>query len=115
MLFTSLERFRSVDVENGLAWAIWPFAAQVKTKRKARSQTGCRNPSLGLTTKAKGGCKVAGQEEAQESLCMLLGGIVRKCDVIKLQVLNFWPVQEDINSTQKEVTCLEEGRCFFDH
>ncbi len=39
---------------------------------------------------------------------------MRKCDVAKLQ-LNFWLIQEDINSTQKEVTCLEEGRCFFDH
>jgi predicted ThiF/HesA family dinucleotide-utilizing enzyme len=26
----------------------------------------CRNPSFGLATKAKGGCKVAGQEEVRE-------------------------------------------------
>jgi hypothetical protein len=33
----------------------------------------CRNPSLGLTTKAKGACKVVGQEEVQESHRMLPG------------------------------------------
>jgi hypothetical protein len=35
-----LERFWSVDVQNGLALAIWTFAAQVMCKRKAGSQTG---------------------------------------------------------------------------
>jgi hypothetical protein len=37
--FISLEIYRSVDVENGLAWAIWTSAAQVMTKRKVGSQT----------------------------------------------------------------------------
>jgi hypothetical protein len=36
----SLERSWSVDVQNGLAWVIWTFAAQVMGKRKAGSQTG---------------------------------------------------------------------------
>jgi hypothetical protein len=34
--FITLENYRSVDVENGLAWAIWTFEAQVMTKRKGR-------------------------------------------------------------------------------
>jgi hypothetical protein len=44
-----------------------------------------------------------------------VGGIVWKFVVAKPQVPSFWPIQEDINSTQKEVTCLEKARCFFDH
>jgi len=42
--FISLESYQSVDVENGLAWAIWTFAAQVMVKRKARSQTSNLTP-----------------------------------------------------------------------
>jgi hypothetical protein len=38
MFFIPLERPWSVDVENGLAWAIWRFAAQVMVKRRAGSQ-----------------------------------------------------------------------------
>jgi len=34
----SLENYRSVDVENELAWAIWTFVAQVMAKRKVGSQ-----------------------------------------------------------------------------
>jgi hypothetical protein len=37
--FISLERSWSVDVQNGLAWAIWMSAAQVMGKWKAGSQT----------------------------------------------------------------------------
>jgi len=37
---TSLESYRSVDVENGFAWAIWTSLAQVMAKRKAESQIG---------------------------------------------------------------------------
>ncbi len=37
MFFISLESYQSVDVENGLAWAIWTFAAHVMAKRKARN------------------------------------------------------------------------------
>jgi hypothetical protein len=40
VFFISLENYRSVDVENGLAWAIWTCAAQVIIKRKAGSQIG---------------------------------------------------------------------------
>jgi len=36
----SLESYRIVDVENGLAWAIWTFAAHIMAKRKAGNQTG---------------------------------------------------------------------------
>jgi hypothetical protein len=36
--FISLEIYQSVNVENGLAWAIWTFAAQVVAKRKVGSQ-----------------------------------------------------------------------------
>jgi hypothetical protein len=34
----------SVDVENGLAWAIWTFAAQVMAKRRVGSQTSNLTP-----------------------------------------------------------------------
>jgi hypothetical protein len=40
VFFISLERSWSVNVQNGLAWAIWTFAAQVKGKRRVSSQTG---------------------------------------------------------------------------
>jgi hypothetical protein len=39
VFFMSLENYQSVDVENGLAWAIWTSVAQVMAKRKAGSQT----------------------------------------------------------------------------
>jgi hypothetical protein len=42
--FISLESYRSLDVENGLAWAIWTSAALVMAKRKAGSQTGSLTP-----------------------------------------------------------------------
>jgi hypothetical protein len=38
VFFISLESYRSVDVENGLAWAIWRSTSQIMAKRKARSQ-----------------------------------------------------------------------------
>jgi hypothetical protein len=44
VFFISLEIYRSVDLENGLAWAIWTFATQVMAKRKAGSQTGSLTP-----------------------------------------------------------------------
>jgi hypothetical protein len=40
VFFISLESYESVDVENGLAWAIWTSAAQVMCKRRAGSQIG---------------------------------------------------------------------------
>jgi hypothetical protein len=40
----SLERSWSLDIENGLALAIWTFAAQVMGKRRAGSQTGSLTP-----------------------------------------------------------------------
>ncbi len=39
VLFISLESYQSVDVENGIAWAIWTFAAHIMAKRRVRSQT----------------------------------------------------------------------------
>jgi hypothetical protein len=39
VFFISLETYQSVNVENGLAQAIWTSAAQVMTKRKVESQT----------------------------------------------------------------------------
>jgi hypothetical protein len=38
MFLVSLKRSWSVDVQNGLAWAIWTSAAQVMGKRRAGSQ-----------------------------------------------------------------------------
>jgi hypothetical protein len=39
-LLVSLETSWNVDVQNGLAWAIWTFVAQVMGKRRAGSQSG---------------------------------------------------------------------------
>jgi hypothetical protein len=35
----SLESYQNVDVENGLAWAIWTSTSQVMARRKVGSQT----------------------------------------------------------------------------
>jgi len=42
--FISLKSYQSVNVENGLAWAIWTFASQVMAKKKVGSQTGSLIP-----------------------------------------------------------------------
>jgi len=44
VFFISLESFRSIDVENGFAWAISTCAAQVKASRRAGSQTASLTP-----------------------------------------------------------------------
>ncbi len=44
VLFISLKNYRSVDVENGLAWAIWTSVTQVMAKRRAGSQTNSLAP-----------------------------------------------------------------------
>ncbi len=36
VFFISLESYRSLDVENGLAWAIWTFVAHVWQKEGSR-------------------------------------------------------------------------------
>jgi hypothetical protein len=45
VFFISLESYQSVDVENGLAWAIWTFSAQVMAKRRTRNQIGNLTPN----------------------------------------------------------------------
>jgi hypothetical protein len=40
VFFISLESYPSVDVKNGLTWAIWTFATQIMAKRKAGSKIG---------------------------------------------------------------------------
>jgi hypothetical protein len=42
--FIPLKRSWSVDVQNGLAWAIWTSAAQVVVERRVGSQTGSLTP-----------------------------------------------------------------------
>jgi hypothetical protein len=44
VFFISLENYQSVDVENGLAWAIWTSTTQVMAKRRAKSQTASLSP-----------------------------------------------------------------------
>jgi len=44
VFFISLENYRSVDVKNGLACAIWTSVAHVVTKRRVGSQTGNLTP-----------------------------------------------------------------------
>jgi hypothetical protein len=44
VFLVSLERSRSVDIENGLALAIWTSIAQVMGKTRAGSQTGSLTP-----------------------------------------------------------------------
>jgi hypothetical protein len=38
VFFVSLEIYQSVDVENGLVWAIWTSPTRVMAKRKVESQ-----------------------------------------------------------------------------
>jgi hypothetical protein len=47
VFFILLERPWSVDVENGLAWAIWTYAAQVMVERRAGSQFDSRPQKVG--------------------------------------------------------------------
>jgi hypothetical protein len=44
MFFIPLERSKSLDVQNGLAWAIWTSATQVMVEKRARNQTGNLTP-----------------------------------------------------------------------
>jgi hypothetical protein len=44
VFFISLKSFQSVDIKNGLAWAIWTSTTQVMTKRRVRSQTNNLTP-----------------------------------------------------------------------
>jgi hypothetical protein len=44
VFLVSSESSRSVDIENGLALAIWTSVAQVMGKRRAGSQTGSLTP-----------------------------------------------------------------------
>jgi hypothetical protein len=44
VFFIPLENSWSVNVWNGLAWAIWTFAAQVKGEKRAKSQTANLTP-----------------------------------------------------------------------
>jgi hypothetical protein len=45
LFIISLENYQSVDVKNGLTWAIWTSAAQVMAKRRAGSQTNNLTPN----------------------------------------------------------------------
>jgi hypothetical protein len=45
VFFIPLERFKSVDVQNGLAWAIWTSTAQVMVEKRAGSQIGNLTPN----------------------------------------------------------------------
>jgi hypothetical protein len=45
VFFISLEIYWSVNVENGLVWAIWTFAAQVMAKIRVGNQTGSLTPN----------------------------------------------------------------------
>jgi hypothetical protein len=45
--FISLEIYRSLNVQNGLAWPIWIYVTQVMAKRKVGSQTGNLTPDHG--------------------------------------------------------------------
>jgi hypothetical protein len=44
VLFISLESYQSLDVENGLTWAISTFTAQVMAKRRVGSQLASLTP-----------------------------------------------------------------------
>jgi hypothetical protein len=45
VFFISLENYQSVDVENGLAWAIWTSTTHVMAKRRAGNQTASLIPN----------------------------------------------------------------------
>jgi hypothetical protein len=65
----SLKRSWSLGVQNGLAWAIWTYAAQVIGKRKAGSRTGLGNvirdnfgtPFWESQEKVSFGCSLGGE------------------------------------------------------
>jgi len=44
VFFIPLKRSWSVDVQNGLAWAIWTYETQVMVERRVRSQTSSLTP-----------------------------------------------------------------------
>jgi hypothetical protein len=57
-----LENYQNIDVENGLAWAIWTYATQVMAKKKAESQIGNMAPDhkksrIDLTPMRAGGVR----------------------------------------------------------
>ncbi len=66
VFFIPLERFWILDIQNGLAWAIWTFSAQVIVERRARSQIG--NLIWLLTTKSR---------ESTQSRCVQV-----ECDIL---------------------------------
>ncbi len=45
VFFISLESYQSVNVKNGLTWAIWTFATHVMAKRRVGSQTDNLTPN----------------------------------------------------------------------
>jgi hypothetical protein len=42
-----------------------------------------------------------------------VGGTIEKFVVVKPQILIAWLVQQNVNLTQKEVSCMEEARFLF--
>jgi len=45
VFFISLESYGNLDVENGLAWAIWTSVAHFMAKRRVGSQIGILTPN----------------------------------------------------------------------
>jgi len=43
-VFISLKSYQSIDVENGLAWAIWTFTTHIMAKRRVESEIGNLTP-----------------------------------------------------------------------
>jgi len=59
VFLVSLERSWNVDIENGLALAIWTSAAQVMGKRRARSQTATKSQESTSSRRSNWECDTA--------------------------------------------------------
>jgi len=67
--FILLESSWNVDVQNGLAWAIWTSAAQVMGKRRGKSQTGTKSQESTRSRRLQKECDImleSSQRELQD-------------------------------------------------
>jgi hypothetical protein len=78
--FILLESYRSVNVENGFAWAIWRYAAQVMTKRKVGNR-----PDLGACRGSATHCwKTLDEGYNFASNLIAIGGLHKKLCALKV-------------------------------
>jgi hypothetical protein len=70
----SLENYQSVNIKNGIAWAIWTFATHVMAKRRVGNQ-----PDLGVCRWSATRCWKALEENYKfASDLILIGGLSKE-------------------------------------